>query len=221
MQEEDLLKIEEHLSVQRLEKYGELHAEALSNYKWNIALSESLYPLLHTIEIVFRNKLHMEISRYLNDTRWLVNKNMAMYERMNGFYKKSLYDGSRNIKSALMKINKLDEGHFIAELNFGFWVSILGNNFEFEQFLWPPLKNSVFPNAHGQQFSSIRRRFNDIRDLRNRVFHYEPILNLKGISKRHDDVVEAISWIEPALINLLVDVDRFSAVFNNKDKFKV
>lgn len=109
--------------------------------------------------------------------------------------------------------SKLDEGHLVAELNFGFWTTLLSGPFEYKQLLWPKLKNKVFPNAHGIPIDYIRERFDKIRSLRNRIFHYGSIWHNKDLSIQHDYIVEAIKWIEPALL-YMIQIDRFNEVYS-------
>jgi len=80
-----------------------------------------------------------------------------------------------------------DVGHVVAELNFGFWVSLL--NKEYETALWRRrgFITATFPaiprdgrGRHGRKVRNRRAlsaRLNRILDLRNRVFHHEPIWN--------------------------------------------
>lgn len=78
--------------------------------------------------------------------------------------------------------------------------------------LWPVLLQSVFPYLKNRKIHLIRKRLDRIRRLRNRVYHYEPIWHWKDLVKQHDDIVQAISWIEPALLNL-VEVRKFLMVY--------
>lgn len=196
------------VSTQRLERYQKHGFTVLEVYAWDIELSESLYPLLHIIEIGFRNRLHDEIAIILNDDEWLLNRNRLLLERLELHW-------LGQIDSSIMELrkqSKLDEGHLLAELNFGFWTSLLGGAFESNNFLWPKLKNKVFPEAHGINVANIRNRFSQIRKLRNRIFHHESIWHLKDLLKSHDQIIDAIRWIEPGLLKL-IQVDRFPSIY--------
>src|SRR5688572_18819364 len=39
--------------------------EAVARYAWNVALSEAFYPLLHTLEVIFRSGLHDTIAAHV------------------------------------------------------------------------------------------------------------------------------------------------------------
>lgn len=208
MQSQEVYRVVECLSRQRIAGYGADRAKAIALYKWNIALSESMYPLLHTVEVALRNRLHQEISKLLKSENWLLNRNGQIMTRLHDHWVNKLEADIRDLR----KENKLDEGHLIAEMPFGFWTVLLGKQFEHRQFLWPSLKNKVFPYAHGIKIHEIRKQFKKIREIRNRVFHYEAIWHWRDLQKQHDLIVQAINWIEPALENLVAK-DRFAEVY--------
>ena len=209
MQERDCEAILACLSAQRLGGYQSKEVEALNLYKWNIALSESLYPLLNTVEVALRNRLHTEIAKISRHDTWLLARDERILKLLHDHWTIKL---DANIRECRKK-NKLDEGHLIAEMNFGFWTVLLGNQFEYQQFLWPKLKAAVFPFAHGIHIHDIRKQFKAIRNLRNRVFHYEAIWHWGDLQKKHDLIIDALKWIDPALLNL-VEIDRFKEVFS-------
>lgn len=207
MQSTEVDRIIGCLSKQRMAGY-DVDTKAIPLYKWNMALSESLYPLLHTVEVALRNRLHQEIAKLLKNESWLLSRDNQMMKRLHDHWVNKLDADIRDLR----KEDKLDEGHLIAEMPFGFWTVLLSKQFEYRQFLWPHLKNKVFPNAHGVKIHEIRKQFKKIRELRNRVFHYEAIWHWKDLQKQHDLIVQAINWIDPALEHLITK-DRFAEVY--------
>eukprot|EP01126_Amoeba_proteus_P004001 TRINITY_DN11360_c0_g2_i1.p1 TRINITY_DN11360_c0_g2~~TRINITY_DN11360_c0_g2_i1.p1 ORF type:complete len:216 (-),score=-11.99 TRINITY_DN11360_c0_g2_i1:359-1006(-) len=212
MQDLELKKIAQCLSKQRLSKYGNNLDRAVANYKWNLELSESFYPVLNALEVSLRNRLHQEIAILVNDPNWLSNKATRLVSRMHPEWILAI---DLQIKK-LFKQKKLDEGHLIAELVFGFWVSLLSGSFEKGQLLWPKLKKKVFPYAHNVSIKEIKIRLNAMRILRNRIFHYEPIWHYQDLIAQHNQIIEAIHWLEPAITNILLDVNRFHLAYANK-----
>jgi hypothetical protein len=53
---------------------------------------------------------------------------------------------------------------------------------------------------------------NHIRRLRNRVFHHEPIWYWKDLRQQHNEIIEAIGWINPAMMSFIQTLDRFDEV---------
>ncbi|MGC9667099.1 hypothetical protein ACNTMW_11155 [Planosporangium sp. 12N6] len=61
-------------------------------------------------------------------------------------------------------------GRVVAELSLGFWWSLLAENYN--RTIWQPCLRQAFPNARrGMLYASI----DDVRRLRNRIAHHEPI----------------------------------------------
>ena len=99
-----------------------------------------------------------------------------------------------------------------AELNFGFLTSLLDRRYE--QVLWPAIIREAFPYMPRRYRTRINllRRFNEVRRLRNRVFHHEPIWYWP-LPDKHQRLLEAIHWIEPTMGELIAAVDRFPHVY--------
>ena len=67
----------------------------------------------------------------------------------------------------------------------------------------------------------LSQRFNKIRNLRNRVFHHEPIWYWQDLAQQHQDMLEALSWMAPAMLELEMTVDRFDdTYYNGLEKIK-
>ena len=145
---------------------GQSECEALGNYAWNIALCESLYPALNSIEIALRNGIHDAATENFGTNSWF-----------NGRLKKPENDRLQTLSRKFNRLGVISPtaGDFVAGLSLGFWVDLLKGRYE--QILWPALLPVVFPYATKRQRSRERiyRRLANFQTLRNRVFHYEPI----------------------------------------------
>ena len=53
-----------------------------------------------------------------------------------------------------------------------------------------------------------------VLDLRNRVFHYEPIWYWESLPKQHDEILETITWINPSMAGLVRLTDHFPDAYN-------
>jgi len=199
------------LSAERLNAYrGRLaptasEREVLGRYAWNMALSESLYPSLQLLEITLRNTIHRAASTEFGQAYWFDSAGVLQHNHER--------DAISKAKATLTQQHKpLDANRIVAEVNFGFWTSLLDRRYE--QTLWPRLLKPAFPHMPRQQRTraNLSKRFHRVRQLRNRVFHHEPIWHWHDLAQQHHDILEAISWIEPAARNLVTLVDRFPAV---------
>lgn len=177
-----------------------------SRYLWNVMLSESLYSSLHVLEISLRNSINEAASCHFNQKDWYDNLSIINFPNEIKALKKS--------KNILHRQGKQSEpGRVIAELNLGFWTSLLDKRYE--QVLWPRLLQAAFPNMPRRRRTRriLSRRFQKIRQLRNRIFHYEPIWHWRDLPQQHQDILEAITWIEPLSRDLVVAIDRFPEAY--------
>lgn len=195
------------LSPERISTYqrpGETEAWLFARYLWDMTLSEALYPSLHSLEIGLRNTLHNTLTQDVNNSLWFDLPNILLPDEANRVYE---------AKQELTNVGKpLDPGRIVAELSFGFWTSLL--NARYEQRLWPRLLQSAFPAMPRtlRNRKNISRRLNEIRKLRNRVFHYESVSRIPSLTRKHADILEAISWINPELRSMVELIDRFPEV---------
>ena len=200
------------LSVERFSSYRlnaqESDLDVLVRYAWNIALSESLYPLLHYLEIMLRNALYEAINADTSDSQW--------YERSKGIL---FFDEQEKVDAAIGELRRngkvVSPGRVVAELSFGFWTSLLNARYERQQRLWPRLLQTAFPAMPRRirTRSTVSNRFQDIRGLRNRIFHHEPIWQYRDLQRRHAELLEAVSWIDHRVGVIVQSFDRFPSVY--------
>jgi abortive infection bacteriophage resistance protein len=181
-------QLEKTISPDRLSTYliesQNNHELALKLYLWNSKISAAFYIPLQGLEVTLRNALHQELSKKFQTPFWY---DVAPLDAQS----------KENITDAKSKINKshksIDPPHVVAELSFGFWVSLL--NKAYHQTLWIPALGKAFPNA-GLPRSEIHSTLNHIRILRNRIAHHEPIFK-RHLEKDYKSIIEFIEWINP------------------------
>ena len=100
----------------------------------------------------------------------------------------------------------------VAELTFGFWVTLL--NSEYELTLWKGLR-LAFPYMpkKDRKRRNVSSPCNALRKLRNRVFHHEAICwDLDYIMDIHSRLVMVLGWMNADMPAWLDEVDNFSKV---------
>ena len=205
------------ISNQRLAIYNtsptDVEIDLLERYFWNIALCESLYPSLQNLEITLRNNIYSAAARSFKDRSWFNDVNILDIQQI-----ESVNDAKKNIKKAN---KRLSEGLIISELSFGFWTSLFDK--KYSRILWHrrDLIRTAFPNMPSKirTQANLSKRFNDIRRLRNRVFHHEPIWNINNLDQQYEDLIEALGWLNPDLrdTNQLI-CDRFPLTYRQGSK---
>ena len=177
-----------------------------AHYKANIALSESLYTSLSVFEVTLRNALSKELERMMGRKDWysVFPSNPAL---------KSL---TSEVTVAIRHISQRGEmvspDKIIAELTFGFWVTLL--NSEYELGLWKSLR-LAFPHMpkKDRKRKNVSSPCNALRKLRNRVFHHESICwDLDYITDIHNRLVMVLGWINTDMPSWLDEVDHFCKV---------
>lgn len=199
-------QIEAILHTERIDAYRQDGADAkltLARYMLNMALSESLYPTLQFAEIALRNALHRELTARFGTDTWYDSPQarLTLWQQ----------DKVTEAKSTLGRNREpLTSGRVIAELTFGFWTGFF-NNAHARTGIGSFLSRSAFPHAPAteQYQAKLDRRWQDIRDLRNRVFHHERILHWRDLDARHQAILEIISWMSHELHDLTHSLDRF------------
>jgi hypothetical protein len=180
------------------------------NYFWNIQLSEALYPALAALEIALRNAIHDSLSAAFGTPEWFYTPRLLEPRQLRDFSQArlSLYREHGNTPAI---------GLIVAQLNFGFWTTLLSTPYHGS--IWnvrgaAHLK-AAFPYVPGPHNyrKAIHKRYNDVRFLRNRVMHHEPIWARPALAREHADILEAIAWINPQLLTSVTLCDRFPDVF--------
>jgi hypothetical protein len=183
------------------------------------------------LEVVMRNGIHNTLTAHFGQPDW--------YDRP-GLVQRREARAVANAKQDIRDAGKaVIPGRVVAASSFGFWTSLLdglyGNNATGPQ-LWvspnSPLLASAFPHAptsHRPYRGRIHARFDDIRLLRNRVFHYEPVwegvvlpsrrrgqpARLVPLADLYADIVDSIGWVSPVLQATARHMDSFLDVHQN------
>lgn len=189
--------ISDLLSKKRLEGYeggsGNDLPKILHRYNYNIELSNEFYPLLSIFEVAFRNALHLSWSTYFNDSCWLCNYKKYPLERVE----------QAKIQDAISDLTKkhkpTEENRIIAELNLGFWVNLFDRPY---LEIHKKTVKDLFPLATNKQrdIFKIKSDLHSIRNLRNRVFHHEPIWHWHNLNEFVENLRNYILWMNTDLL---------------------
>ena len=168
------------LSPERMATYiaaaGGERERALRLYTWNTAISAAFYGPLQGLEVALRNALHRELTAAYGPA-WYDDPACGL-------------DAGATSRIAAAKDNlrrggyAVDPPHVVAELPFGFWVSLLGRGGRaptlgaprrnYEMTLWRPCLHKAFRQERLRRVEA-HRPLDYLRTLRNRIAHHEPI----------------------------------------------
>lgn len=183
--------LEASLSAERLTAYlratGSDRERALRLYLWNTEISAALYAPLRGLEVALRNALHRELSR-VHGPHWYDAPAMPLASRAQALI--------RDATAAIAQQRKpVIPPRVVAELSFGFWVSLLGPGPSglYEMRLWRPILHKAFPNAKLPR-KDAHHPPDRLRLLRNRIAHHEPIFT-RTLADDYQSILQTLAWI--------------------------
>ena len=187
-------------------RYSGNEEKAIRHYKQNIQLAEALLPSLSIYEVSLRNSLIRELERKTGHKDWYTYfSSIPALKSLKG-----------QVDIALQHIIKRGElvtpDKINGELTMGFWVLLF--NAKYEMYLWKDLRRA-FSNMpkDKRQRRNVSAPLNEIRDLRNRVFHNEPVSwSLTRLEDIHHTILDVCGWINPALPSWIKTMERFDKV---------
>ncbi|TBD33823.1 hypothetical protein [Rhizobium ruizarguesonis] len=106
----------------------------------------------------------------------------------------------------------LAAGRIVAELNWGFWTGILAKRYEP---LWRSHFRKAFNATGPLTRDQIFQPLDDLRRLRNRIAHHEPIIN-RNIAADYASILNLISYISPTTAQWIDDQSEIAAVIAAK-----
>lgn len=212
----------------RFEKYlvasGGRELEAVARYCWNVQICEALLPCLHTAELALRNAIHRAMcSKYLPAANMTFPDGCKADEEW--WFTASVRGGSilrdRDMDKVQAAYEKLPKNgkpispRVVAELPFGFWVELLNSNYD--ESIVVPMLGTTMKKVQTKQPQNrtrgwLRERFGEIRDLRNRVSHHEPVYHLQDLQFVYDMAWLLSDEITPGLTKVVRKCCRFNAV---------
>ncbi len=154
-------------------------------YTINAHVSNSLYIMLHMLEICLRNGFHSALTaRFGSD--WYdqlgVIKTIGQRQKISEAKIRLVNDGK-----------PIEPGRLVASLTFGFWTTCVGS--EYNDDLWVKAIHRPFKKTPELTRKKLNRDLTQLRNLRNRVAHHEPILSWNLIKHYSNGaaIIEALS----------------------------
>lgn len=209
-----IAELERGVSHSRLAKYrphGGSDLDMAVNYLWNIALSEALYPGLFALEVTLGSSIHHALTDREGSDMWF---RMLLEPGQLGLYA----DTHMKLFNRLKRKDPT-AGQIVAELPFGFWTTLLSQ--PYHQVLWAPEKTAlvktVFPNLPPTPSNRHygHQRYNELRLLRNRVMHHEPVWYRTNLYQQWEEMIDAIGWIRLGVRESALVLDHFDDTYRN------
>ena len=187
-------------------------AEALALYELNSDLSSSIFKVVGSFEIVFRNAVAKAATNQFNTADWYQCHKFtsALSCRLHGRIQDVCgWLGRRGLP--------VHPGRVISELNFHFWVAL--HERQYEHTFWTRFLRNIWPE--GQRRSEVHSDLIKIKNLRNRIAHHEPVFSQDW--RPHIDLVwQRLEELSPDTHALLLrrakpELDSLLSTLDNLD----
>lgn len=179
---------------------------AVRLYLWNIQASAALWGPLAILEVVIRNALHDALRSRRRDD-WWNDPTVRLMPR-----ERSMIDDA--IAGLVRRgIARPSPDQVVAATTFGLWTGLTDGGvprdpyLSYETALWQPRLAEAFRHAGTVRRKQIHRELDDLRILRNRVAHHEPIYRTDLVRTR-DRMVRVAGYVDPDAARLIMALDR-------------
>lgn len=193
---DDINALREAVSPARLGTYlkrshGNVR-RAFDLYAWNVQASAALYPILQVNEIALRNAVDRALVSQFG-THWPYSQGFL---RSLHKIERESFERARTRLEAKLRVGRVSTDHVVATQNYWFWVMLLTSRFENR--IWKREFTNSFPSVPPRiDRSVVHDRADSIRLVRNRIAHYEPLLD-HDLMGTYQGVVAMVRWISPA-----------------------
>lgn len=197
--------VEAALSLERFARYvawAEGHREgAVALYTLNTRVSEALYVPLQALEVALRNRIHTVMVQ-AHGPGWFQPEAGHVTDRQ-----------AEQVRTAIAELTQggkpIEDGRVVAALTFSFWTSMFGRE---QDDLWKrSLHRIATRDGRFLARKDFTTRLTQIRLLRNRIAHHEPILYW-NLPKLHRAMLQITRWLSPAMDDWRDMIDRFPDV---------
>ena len=182
--------IKKYISSERFKSY-----KGIDEYVENLVFSKKAYIPLSILEISLKNSINDLLTDKLGEN-WLENKDFLTNDSLRKIEeaKKILYK----------RAEPISKSKIIAELSFGFWVNLFKKPYEMK--LRTKDIQKIFTNLPPRNEKMINREviykeLNHIRNFRNRVFHYEKVINKDNYNQIFDEIDEVLFYFDKELFD--------------------
>ena len=182
--------IKKYISSERFRSYS-----GIDEYLENLVFSKKAYIPLSILEISLKNSINDLLTDKLGEN-WLEDKNFLTND--------SLRKIDEAKKILFKRAEPISKSKIIAELSFGFWVNLFKK--PYEKKLRTKDIQKIFTNLPPKKEKMINREviykeLNHIRNFRNRVFHYEKVINKNNYNQIFDEIDEVLFYFDKELFD--------------------
>ena len=183
--------------------------KAVMLYFANMKIAQAFHPLLSSFEVILRNQLHYALAHHFSDGNWIINQKTGFMiapsltytnkrtkkKVTNDYILKEVLKAEKKIADRGVRVTT---GRVIAEQTLGYYSPGFG-----------------------------RKEINDIivqvRELRNRINHNEPICfvnrkcDFSYVKGMYTIISDFLTWIDPEIMPSLKEVDKVCKIIEKEE----
>jgi hypothetical protein len=171
------------------------NAEAAVDLEWwNLEVAAAFVVPLNRLELALRNALHRRLAEKFSRSDWWHSA------RLDENGRRKVAEAKRKLAQRQQRPEVPDD--VVAQLTFGFWVSLLSRTYH--RTLWTPALHRVFPRTNPR---ALHQDYKHVLVLRNRIMHHEPIHH-RHLEADHQTVYRLLGQLSPDVVDELEPRDR-------------
>lgn len=190
------------ISPARLSPYVGLAAGSESSpldlYVANLDLSAGLHRLISVAEVILRNALDAELTRWTAPDDWMIAGRSRLSSR-------ALQELARATERMSREGHEVSHERIVAGVGLGFWTYLMAR--AHESTLWVPALRHAFPHLRPRSRQAAFDQALMMLHLRNRIAHHEKVIT-RGPEVAALGILELLSWIDPAAADWAAEVCR-------------
>lgn len=155
---------------------------ACALYAWNAQLCGAFMEVMHHVEVLVRNRMHIELTAVFPDdpAPWYEQDGIFQHEK-----------GPLLVEETKDRLGgNATVGRVVASLPFGFWNGLLTRHYED---LWRQCLYKCFAGAKGRK--DVVAVMERVRLFRNRIAHHERLFH-QDLMAKHDDLIKLAMWAD-------------------------
>src|SRR5690606_11825993 len=155
---------------------------------WNLEVSGALFPSIHYFEVALRNTMDARLTKVFGSAgqSWFDRTDIGLTSKAH----KKISTAKHFVSEAGHAVT---HGHVVAELTLGFCWYLHADGYDNTP--WAPALRDGFQIARVRK---LHDAIDEIRKLRNRVAHHEPLIN-HDLEAEYANILATAEYISPRL----------------------
>ncbi|UTM40108.1 hypothetical protein MX572_26025 (plasmid) [Rhodococcus pyridinivorans] len=185
---------------------------ALDLYSWNAAIAAASMEVVAYIEVMLRNAVDRELSRYAHEEQrklpWFLVPSIT--GESHDAISKSIEATRTRLRGLSAHRDSRDQ--IIAGLSFGFWTELFGSKHED---LWRAALSNALPGTPAGRRKNVTAKLERLRPFRNRLAHHDSLLS-QDVLFQLEEMLTLAEWMSPGARTWLERHEKVSDLYRQR-----